>query len=72
MVGAEVSLASSVRSLRYCGSIEINESHQLFRLAGEQLEFSGVQRLAQQLQQEGSEAAAVAGAATDTVTPRLA
>jgi hypothetical protein len=39
--------------LRCCGSIEINECHQLFRQVGEQLEFSGIQRLAQQLKQEG-------------------
>src|SRR5215831_3720779 len=38
--------------LRRCGSIKIDESHQLFCHIGEQLEFSGVQRLAQQLQQE--------------------
>ena len=42
-----------INLLRCCSSIEINESQQLFRQVGEQLEFSGLQRLAQQLKQEG-------------------
>src|SRR5258705_12768924 len=45
--------AFSSNFLRCCNSIEINESHQLFRQVGEQLEFSGIQRLAQPLKQEG-------------------
>ena len=50
--GTRRSITSSSSLLRCCGSIEIDEGHQLFRQVGEQLEFSGVQRLAQQLKQE--------------------
>ena len=45
-------VAFSSNLLRRCSPIEIDESYQLFRLVGEQLEFSGVQRLTQQLKQE--------------------
>jgi len=38
--------------LRYFSSIKSNENHELFRQLGENRKLQGVQRLAQQLQQE--------------------
>src|SRR6476619_1197591 len=47
-----ISDSSRQRPSRCCRSIPIDESDQLFRHVGEQLEFFGVERLAQQLKRE--------------------